>query len=161
MVQCVCLRNVCLTALVTVTKQTSIPIAMFKLKCPNPWEKQHNPLIARFMGQTWGPPGTCQPQVGPMLAPWTLQSGPFSLHASLNHCIGCSLLHTAEGKPNQYTERQWFHHIHTRTAWRVQTCIYIHICIYMHILHLYENIHKHWRNNIATYAHILIYMHGH
>ena len=31
--------------------------------------------IARFIGPTWGPPGSCQPQVGPMLAPSTLQSG--------------------------------------------------------------------------------------
>ena len=30
---------------------------------------------ARFMGQTWGPPGSCRPQMGPMLAPWTLLSG--------------------------------------------------------------------------------------
>ena len=27
------------------------------------------------MGPTWGPAGYCQPQVGPMLAPWTLLSG--------------------------------------------------------------------------------------
>ena len=33
------------------------------------------PQIAKFMGQTWGPPGSCQPQMGPMLAPWTLLSG--------------------------------------------------------------------------------------
>ena len=25
--------------------------------------------IAKFMGLTWGPPGSCQPQMGPMLAP--------------------------------------------------------------------------------------------
>ena len=31
--------------------------------------------IAKFMGPTWGPPGTCRPQVGPILAPWTLLSG--------------------------------------------------------------------------------------
>ena len=31
--------------------------------------------IARFMGPTWGPPGPCRPQMGPMLAPWTLLSG--------------------------------------------------------------------------------------
>ena len=31
-------------------------------------------LIARFMRQTWGPPGSCRPQMGPMLAPWTLLS---------------------------------------------------------------------------------------
>ena len=30
--------------------------------------------IARFMGPTWGPPGSCQPQMGPILAPWTLLS---------------------------------------------------------------------------------------
>ena len=27
--------------------------------------------IARFMGPTWGPPGSCRPQVGPILAPST------------------------------------------------------------------------------------------
>ena len=31
--------------------------------------------IAKFMGPTWGPPGSCRPQVGPMMAPWTLLSG--------------------------------------------------------------------------------------
>ena len=30
--------------------------------------------IAKFMGPTWGPPGSCRPQMGPMLAPWTLLS---------------------------------------------------------------------------------------
>ena len=33
--------------------------------------------IAIFMWPTWGPPGSCRPQVGPMLAPWTLLSGCF------------------------------------------------------------------------------------
>ena len=32
-----------------------------------------DPQIARFMGPIWGPPG---PQMGPMLTPWTLLSGP-------------------------------------------------------------------------------------
>ena len=31
--------------------------------------------IARVMGTTWGPPGSCRPQMGPMLAPCTLLSG--------------------------------------------------------------------------------------
>ena len=31
--------------------------------------------ITNFMGLTWGPPGSCQPQMGPVLAPWTLLSG--------------------------------------------------------------------------------------
>ena len=33
--------------------------------------------ITKFMGPTWGPPGSCRPQMGPMLAPWTLLSGWF------------------------------------------------------------------------------------
>ena len=33
-----------------------------------------NPHIARLMRPTWGPPGSCRPQVGPILAPWTLLS---------------------------------------------------------------------------------------
>ena len=31
--------------------------------------------ISKFMGPTWGPPGSCRPQMGPILAPWTLLSG--------------------------------------------------------------------------------------
>ena len=31
--------------------------------------------LAKFMGPTWGPPGPCRPQMGPMLAAWTLLSG--------------------------------------------------------------------------------------
>ena len=39
--------------------------------------------ITRFMGPTWGPPGSCRPQMGPILAPWTLLSGIFSLDHSM------------------------------------------------------------------------------
>ena len=31
--------------------------------------------IEKFMGPIWGPPGSCRPKMGPMLAPWTLLSG--------------------------------------------------------------------------------------
>ena len=31
--------------------------------------------IAKSMGPTWCPPGSCRPQMGPMLVPWTLLSG--------------------------------------------------------------------------------------
>ena len=31
--------------------------------------------IAKFMGRTWGPPGSCRRQMGPMLAPWNMLSG--------------------------------------------------------------------------------------
>ena len=30
--------------------------------------------IAKFMGSTWGPSGSCRPQMGPVLASWTLLS---------------------------------------------------------------------------------------
>ena len=40
------------------------------------WSDKSEPTqIAKFMGPTWDPPGSCQPQMGPMLAPWTLISG--------------------------------------------------------------------------------------
>ena len=31
--------------------------------------------ITKFLGPTWDPPGSYRPQMGPMLAPWTLLSG--------------------------------------------------------------------------------------
>ena len=34
--------------------------------------------MAKFMRPTWGPPGSCRPQMDPMLAPWTLLSGTLS-----------------------------------------------------------------------------------
>ena len=33
------------------------------------------PQITKFMGPTQSPSGSCRPQMGPMLAPWTLLSG--------------------------------------------------------------------------------------
>ena len=34
-----------------------------------------NVQLTKFIGPTWGPPGSCRPQMGPMLASWTLLSG--------------------------------------------------------------------------------------
>ena len=56
--------------------------------------------IARFMGPTWGPPGSWRPQMGPMLTPWTLLSGMFSVFAStkasLIICFGYMHAYTLE-----------------------------------------------------------------
>ena len=41
----------------------------------------------RFMGPTWSPPGPCGPQVGPMLAPWTLLSG--MLYTMSSYIVQC------------------------------------------------------------------------
>ena len=52
----------------------------------------------KFMGPTWGPPGSYRPQMGPMLATWTLLSGiylidaksfPLSFHITTSHDIPC------------------------------------------------------------------------
>ena len=40
--------------------------------------------IAKFMGPTWGLPGSCRPQMGPILAPLTLPSGYFRF--CIQHC---------------------------------------------------------------------------
>ena len=48
--------------------------------------------ITKFMGPSWGPPGSCRPQMGPMLTPWTLLSNynlafDFLLSESLPMCL--------------------------------------------------------------------------
>ena len=53
--------------------------------------------IATFMGPTCGPPGSCRPQMGPMLAPWTLLSGYVSgYRASCQHNIKAVLTRVKE-----------------------------------------------------------------
>ena len=42
--------------------------------------------IAKFMGPAWGPPGSCRPQMGPMLAPRTLLSG-YTAPLTLSACL--------------------------------------------------------------------------
>ena len=49
-------------------------------KGPTRWDLNPHPTytpsqLAKFMGPTWGPPGSCRPQMGPVLAPWTMLSG--------------------------------------------------------------------------------------
>ena len=50
--------------------------------------------IAKFMGPTWGPPGSCWLQMCPMLAPWTLlprlaRQLPEGLHLHTNTAFVC------------------------------------------------------------------------
>ena len=42
----------------------------------------------KFMGPTWGSPGSCRPQMVKMLAPWTLLAGLFS--KPTRHQCGCT-----------------------------------------------------------------------
>ena len=53
--------------------------------------------IAKFMGPTWGPPWSCRPQMGPMLAPQTLLSGLFS-SVSFLWCWGNGMIDTVSVK---------------------------------------------------------------
>ena len=46
--------------------------------------------IVRFMGPTWGPPGSCRAPMGPILAPWTLLSG-FEKNMSKHQPSLCNL----------------------------------------------------------------------
>ena len=47
--------------------------------------------IAKYLAPTWGPPGSCRPQMGPMLAPWTLLSGRAFIWASFWECNSSKL----------------------------------------------------------------------
>ena len=63
--------------------------------------KEKATQIAKFMGPTWGPPGSCRPQMGPMLAPWTLLSGQLSELYLGAHNSGVAL--ERDGSVNRHT----------------------------------------------------------
>ena len=67
--------------------------------------------IAKLMGPTWGPPGSCRPQMGPMLAPWTLLSG------VLPHFISHSRLVYAILALYQFSEHTTTESINTRPCY--------------------------------------------
>ena len=58
--------------------------------------------IAKFMGLTWGPPGSYRSQMGPMLAPWTLLSGELTLRMITSLCCRgcCYCIITTDGNTN-------------------------------------------------------------
>ena len=77
--------------------------------------------IAKFIGPTWGPPGSCWPQMGPMLAPWTLLSGKISYiekalwSITTWHCMqhgGCRQRYNRSGKQRclPQSHRDILHH---------------------------------------------------
>ena len=62
----------------SVKHQTSATVRMALLQIDNGCVRASQ--IAKFMGPTWGPPGSCRPQMGPMLAPCTLAIRDFFHH---------------------------------------------------------------------------------
>ena len=73
--------------------------------------------IAKFMGPTWGPPGYCRPQMGSLLAPWTLLSRFVSTCTQRSKIQACDQLIS--------------HPLHESTCYSV-TCIYIFTSVSIH-----------------------------
>ena len=77
--------------------------------------KSQETQITKLMGPTWGPPGSCRPQMGPMLAPWTLLSGNIPNHLSHRH--RWSYMHECPRQKQVYLlHRGW-------SVWSNQLCI--------------------------------------
>ena len=67
--------------------------------------------IAKFMGPTWGPPGSCRPQMGPMLAPLTLLSWYTLPGAGITpgiwmKCFGVRSI-TITARPTSHVNKAW------------------------------------------------------
>ena len=56
--------------------------------------------IAKFMGPTWGPSGSCRPQMSPMWAPWTLLSK-----------LSSNLWRLTMTGPNRWQEITWSNYV--------------------------------------------------
>ena len=56
-------------------KVTAFPVQWIKAAASRQVFIGFSSQTAKFMWPTCGPPGSCRPQVGPTLAPWTLLSG--------------------------------------------------------------------------------------
>ena len=81
--------------------------------------------ITRFMGPTWDPPGSCRPQVGPMLVSWTLLSG--TLWTWVN---------STSNQPQQHNKVQ-------NVCLTLGTYCTNNMYIYIHILYMYMYAHIH------------------
>ena len=66
-------------------------------------------LKAKFMGPTWGPPGSCRPQMGPMLAPGTLLSGMVSVFVQKAMHISISELPLFQPKMILFLDAAYMH----------------------------------------------------
>ena len=71
-----------LTNIMSLTVPEKIRVAWYKLiLCSIAWIIVYDlyvwrtTRIAKCMGPTWGPPGSCRPQMGPILPPWALLLG--------------------------------------------------------------------------------------
>ena len=96
--------------------------------------------IASFMWQTWGPPGSCRPQMGPMLGPWTLLSGlcirgasicvplSHSIEAIVNKGSGVSFHHIKSPVQKNHFQHRWTNYL-TLSVYPRSVCGVISIVI--------------------------------
>ena len=61
----------------------------FRYESRLPMPEHQNQQIAKFMGPAWGQSGSCRPQMGPMLAPWTMLSGYVCTGRHEGHLLSC------------------------------------------------------------------------
>ena len=83
--------------------------------------------IAKFMGPTWGPPGSCRPQMSPMLAPWTLLGKPSAgvklLDVEPHHC--CNIfIHKVQHKHWYHRKVRLHKHFWGHIIIKILTCQY-------------------------------------
>ena len=102
------------------------PISLWKMLL-----SQITSQIAKLMWPTWGQPGSCRPQMGPMLAPWTLlllilmfgYQSPvnytfFTIDEQISHRDKCCFM------------RQWFYWICFRNVvnWLLRLVVLVNYC---------------------------------
>ena len=71
-----CLLSYVIATHVKVLNRFHLKVPNLQMSCKDLIARQATKTqMARFMGPTWGPSGSCWPQMGLMLASWTLLSG--------------------------------------------------------------------------------------
>ena len=81
------------------------------IACLEGWDMRSQ--IANFMEPTWGPPGSCRPQMGPMLVPWTLLSGASLVSFKYDLCQNCNCIpktHSKPTVPDKWHKKLLIHH---------------------------------------------------
>ena len=99
--------------------------------------------IAKSMGRTWGPPGSCRPQMGPMLAPWTLLPG----YSWLNHgklASGCLAACHDSLLSDPHHDGSWveFYQTSLSEEWRQHNCYIIHKFRMIFLMRIWMMLHN-------------------
>ena len=119
--------------------------------------------IARSLGPIWGPPGSCWPQMGPMLAPWTLLSGVLYFCQALLYPLSIDVLLTLCNRISTMNRRWhgewcpgkiWWN----QSSWCCKNYYYMSNSGYtdkMHVSYKHEG-SKHWKIEVSKYSSIWV-----